>query len=114
MFQTGSVDGGKTWSAMKPTGVLGSPPHLVRHSSGVLVCVYGYRAPGFGQRVLLSKDDGATWENWIIRDDAPHSDLGYPASVELSDGNIYTIYYQAASKDEKCSLMWSRWRLPSL
>lgn len=114
MFQTESVDGGKTWSDMKPTGVLGSPPHLVRHSSGVLVCVYGYRAPGFGQRVLLSKDDGETWENWIIRDDAPNWDLGYPASVELGDGSIYTIYYQAVSEGQKCSLLWSRWSLPPL
>ncbi len=114
MFQTESTDGGKTWTQMKPTGVYGSPPHLIRHSSGVLVCVYARRMPAFGQKVLLSKDEGETWEDWIIRDDAPNWDLGYPASVELSDGSILTAYYQAAAEGEKASLMWSRWQMPSL
>ena len=113
MFKTESTDGGKTWTTAEPTGVLGSPPHLIRHSSGVLVCVYGYRAPGFGQRVMFSKDDGVTWDSdWIIRDDGPDSDLGYPASVEMSDGSILTIYYQKVPGDNLCSLLWSRWKLP--
>ena len=60
-MQTDSVDGGKTWSIPKPLGFHGSPPHLLRHSSGVLVCVYGYRQPGYGQRAMLSRDDGAMW-----------------------------------------------------
>jgi len=112
LFQTESTDGGVTWSPASPIGVYGSPPHLIRHSSGALVCVYGYRRPGFGQRAMLSDDDGATWDSdWIIRDDGPDGDLGYPASVEMDDGSIFTVYYQKVPGDTKCSLLWSRWRL---
>lgn len=112
LFQTESTDGGVTWSQAEPTGVYGSPPHLIRHSSGTLVCVYGCRRPGFGQRAMLSRDDGATWDSdWIIRDDGPGGDLGYPASVEMEDGSVFTVYYQSVPGDAKCSLMWSRWKL---
>ena len=112
LFQTESADGGRTWSQARPTGVCGSPPHLLRHSSGALVCVYGYRRPPFGQRAMASADDGASWTaDIVIRDDAPDWDLGYPSSVELDDGSILTVYYQKHAAGEKCSLLWSRWRL---
>lgn len=113
LMQTESSDGGLTWSAPRGLGFHGSPPHLLRHSSGALVCVYGYRQPAFGQRAMLSYDEGVTWEHdWIIREDGPDGDLGYPASVELDDGSLFTVYYQKAPGDAKCSLLWSRWRLP--
>ena len=113
LMQTESDDQGQTWSIPRPLGFHGSPPHLLLHSSGVLVCVYGYRQPGFGQRAMLSSDQGATWElDWIIRDDGPDGDLGYPASVELEDGSILTVYYQKTPGDSRCSLLWSRWTLP--
>lgn len=110
---TESDDGGRTWSQARPMGFHGSPPHLVRHSSGVLVLTYGCRQPPYGQRVALSHDDGATWDHdWIIRDDGPDGDLGYPATVELADGGLFTVYYQKVPGDEKCALLWSRWTLP--
>ncbi len=113
MFQTESYDGGKTWSTAKPTGVLGSPPHLLRHSSGVVICVYGYRKEPYGERAMISYDDCKTWiTDYILRDDAPDSDLGYPASVELEDGSIFTLYYQKYAAGEKPSLLWTRWELP--
>ena len=113
LFQTDSADGGRTWTRARPTGVYGSPPHLLRHSSGTLVCVYGYRKKPFGQRAMLSRDGGRTWAaDWIIRADGPDGDLGYPASVELPGGEVLTIYYQKYAAGEKCSLLWSRWRLP--
>ena len=108
-----STDGGKTWSALEETGCMGSPPHLLRHSSGAIVCVVGYRSDGFGQRCMISYDDGKTWDkDFIIRDDGPHGDLGYPASVELPDGSILTIYYQYLANQGKASILWSRWSLP--
>ncbi len=114
LFHTQSLDGGHTWSEATPTGVYGSPPHLLRHSSGTLVCVYGYRRTGYGQRAMLSDTEGAAWDSdWIIRDDGPDWDLGYPASVEMEDGSLFTVYYQKMPGDAKCSLLWSRWKLPS-
>jgi sialidase-1 len=115
LFQSDSLDGGKTWSEARYTGVYGSPPHVIRHSSGALVCVYGYRKDPYGQRVMISRDEGVTWDsNWIIRDDGPHGDLGYPASVELGDGRIMTVYYQNLDGSQKnCSLLYSVWEMPA-
>ena len=113
LMQTGSADGGRTWTTAKPLGFHGSPPHLIRHSSGVLILTYGYRQAPFGQRVAFSHDDGATWDHdWIIRDDGPDGDLGYPSTVDLGDGSLFTVCYQKVAGDKKCSLVWSRWQLP--
>ncbi len=113
MAQTESLDGGRTWSVPRPLGFHGSPPHLMRHSSGTLVLAYGYRLAPFGQRVAISRDEGATWEHdWILRDDGLDIDLGYPATVELPGGDLLSVYYQRLAGDEKCSVLWSRWRLP--
>lgn len=113
MFHTESLDRGKTWSMAKPTGVQGSPPHLIRHSTGAIICVYGYRKEPYGERAMISYNEGATWEtDFILRDDAPDGDLGYPASVELDDGSILTVYYQKYAAGEKPSLLSTRWRLP--
>lgn len=114
MFQTSSEDGGRTWAQAEPLGFHGSPPHLLVHSSGVLIGTYGRRLPPFGQRVMLSRDGGSSWDyDYILRDDGPDTDLGYPSSVEMDDGSALTVYYQKQkSSEEKCSLLWSRWRLP--
>ncbi len=113
LMQTESADGGRTWTPARPLGFHGSPPHLLRHSSGMLILTYGYRQAPFGQRLAFSHDDGATWQHdWILRDDGPDGDLGYPSTVELADGSLFTVCYQKAAAGEKCSLLWSRWKLP--
>ncbi|MBN1247236.1 MAG: exo-alpha-sialidase [Anaerolineae bacterium] len=113
MVQTTSDDGGRTWTTPQPLGFHGSPPHLLRHSTGALVAVYGYRLAAYGERAMISYDNGASWKaGYVLRDDGPDGDLGYPASVELSDGSLFTVYYQKRAGSEPCSLLWSRWRLP--
>jgi len=113
LFQTTSDDGGYTWTQARPTGVYGSPPHLLRHSTGTLICVYGYRRPPYGQRAMISRDGGQSWQaDLILRDDGPGWDLGYPASVEMPDSSILTVYYQQYRAGERCSLLWTRWTLP--
>ncbi len=110
---TRSVDGGKTWE--KPEFlVAGSPPSLLLHSSGTVVMSYGWRGEDPGQRIAFSRDGGKTWSlDWILRDDGPDGDLGYPSTVELADGTLYTVYYQKAHEgDLNCALMASRWELP--
>ncbi len=107
-----STDGGKTWSIPKPTGICGSPPHLMLHSSGALVCTFGRRTKPFGERAAVSYDYGETWQDeYVLFDDAPDTDLGYPSTVELSDGSLLTVYYQKYAGDEKCSILQTRWRL---
>ena len=89
-YQSESLDGGKSWTQPKPLGVDGSPPHLLCHSSGVLISAYGRRTPPFGQRVMFSTDSGKTWDvDYVLRDDGPSSDLGYPCSCLL-----YTSLYK--------------------
>jgi len=115
MYQTTSEDGGITWSEAEPLGFHGSPPHLIKHSSGIIICAYSFREKPYGIRVMLSRDNGQSWEyNYILRDDGIHPDLGYPSSVELADGSIITMYYQKLnSADEKCSLLFTRWMVPT-
>ena len=115
MCQTVSTDGGETWTQAELLDFHGSPPHLLQHSSGTLICSYGYREKPYGERIMLSRDGGDSWEyDYILRDDGPHPDLGYPSSVELGDGSILTVYYQQPEKaDDKCSLLYSRWELPA-
>ena len=110
---TFSRDGGRTWTEPKRMNVAGSPPHLLKHSSGAIVMVYGYRHPGYGQRAVVSRDNGLTWsEEIILRQDGPSSDLGYPCSIELDDGSIYTVYYQALPGKSNTSVLWTKWTLP--
>ncbi len=115
MCQTLSNDGGKTWSRAELMDFHGSPPHLFRHSGGKLIATYGYRERPYGIRAMISQDDGQSWQyDYILRDDGPHPDLGYPSSVELGDGSILTVYYQRPrSVEDKCALLRSRWRLPA-
>ncbi|MCF6334033.1 MAG: exo-alpha-sialidase, partial [Draconibacterium sp.] len=60
-----------------------------------------------------SKDGGKTWdiEHEIILKHAINGDLGYPASVQLGDGIILTIYYEIDKKGEKTCLMGTKWSL---
>ena len=88
-----SHDRGRTWSALEYLAE-GSPPHLLRHSSGAIVCTQGYRIKPFGIRALVSRDEGGSWEEFVLDDSQPGGDLGYPASVELADGSVYTVFYR--------------------
>lgn len=113
LFQTESLDGGITWTPPKQTEAHGAPPHLLYHSSGAVICVYGYRLKPYGQRAMVSYDDGKTWmTDIILRDDAPDDDLGYPSCVELSDGSVLTVYYQKLTSGKNTSVLWTRWHLP--
>ena len=114
MAMTLSEDGGKTWGEVYPTGVSGSPPHLMMHSSGALVCSYGRREFPCGERAIVSYDYGRTWEDeYILHNpkDEYGKDLGYPSTVEMDDGSLYTVYYQKYEDDLKCSMLYTRWNL---
>ncbi|MCX6899463.1 MAG: sialidase family protein [Verrucomicrobia bacterium] len=113
--QSESEDGGRTWSMIHRTEMWGYPPHLIRLNDGRLLVVYGHRRKPYGQRACLSYNDGRTWDfkNEIaLVDDAPDGDLGYPASAQLGDGTVLTIYYQKDQPADKPSLMATHWRLP--
>lgn len=115
IYTTIPSDGGKSWSEPVCTDVSGSPPHLMLHSSGALICSYGRREEPYGEHAVVSYDYGKTWaEDYIINDNTDSSDLGYPASVELWDGSIMTVYYQKLPGDNNCSILSTKWRLPEI
>jgi hypothetical protein len=93
-----SDDNGTTWHHFRRpvlhTGMGGNPPTLAKLQDGRLCLTYGYRAEPYGIRAKLSANDGATWSQKIVlRDDGGSHDLGYPRTVQQSDGTIVTIYY---------------------
>lgn len=113
VFTTFSYDGGKSWTVPQCIGQVGAPPHLMLHSSGAVVLTTGRRIAPYGQRARISYDGGKTWgEELVIGQEAPDWDLGYPSSVELSDGSILTVYYQKYPGDSYNSILSTRWELP--
>jgi len=116
-YVTVSDDNGKTWS--NPTFVTcGAPAHLMLHSSGAIVMTYGFRGNGqddtaYGIRARYSLDNGATWSGEILLDGAAYNaDCGYPASVELEDGSICTVYYKKTNSYSKHGVWSLSWSLP--
>lgn len=113
LYQTISADGGKTWSAPEQllTDHGGAPAHLYRHSSGTLVSVYSYRtAPNYGIRAMLSADGGKTWQKDRILWETPVSgDLGYPATTELNDGTLLTVFYAKDAEPGPAVIKQLRW-----
>ena len=112
LWQFTSDDGGHSWTEPKPTDILGKPPHLTNLADGRILVTYGYRHEPYGQRACVSSDGGETWDydhEIILRDDAPNGDLGYPASVQLDDGTVMTVYYQQDQPGEKTCLITTHW-----
>lgn len=59
---------------------------------------------------MISFDEGESWEaDYVLRADGPTGDLGYPASVEMPDGSLFTVYYQSTGENYKTSILWTRW-----
>lgn len=110
-----SADGGRSWSMPEPTGMVAfdNPPHLLRLADGRLLCTYGQRQAPFGERACLSVDEGRTWlvDDQIVLCDAPDTDLGYPATAEISPGELLSVYYQRHQPGEKVSINATRWSL---
>jgi len=114
VYTTFSDDGGKTWTMPKPTGASGTPPHFLVHSSGAVVMTHGRRGNSNFEIAMISYDGGETWgDELIISPESPDWDLGYPSSVELSDGSILTVYYQKFGNDTYNSILYTKWQLPN-
>ena len=111
--QSESKDGGKTWTPVHRLDIHGHPPHLIRLADNKLLTVYGIRDGAFGEYACISDDNGKTWDvkNQIKLAGHWCGDLGYPASAQLSDGTIITVYYQSEKNGEKPCLMATKWRV---
>ncbi len=106
-----STDGGKTWSEKQKVAD-GFPSHLLRLGDGRLLMTYAWRQEPFGIRGKISGDHGRTWsEEFVLTKDAAGWDLGYPSSVELADGGLLTVWYEAPKEVHKAVLKEACWRL---
>jgi hypothetical protein len=125
-LQSESADGGKTWSVPHSIGVWGFPSHLLRLQDGRLLMTYGHRRPPLGNQARLSEDGGRTWSKPIIISadgglvsdpwiwtwkDARVADFGYPASAQLADGSLLTVWYEATADRPRAVLRQAHWSL---
>ena len=112
-YQTRSFNKGKTWT--KPELILpaygGAPCHLLLHSSGVLISAYGFRQPPYGIRVMLSEDNGNSWQKDMPLWEGVSSDLGYPATAQLPDGSLLTVFYAKDDTDGPAVIKQVKWKL---
>jgi len=114
-----SDDAGHTWTWPKKTVMWGKPAHLLELRDGRILCVYGYRRKPYGIRATISYDRGKTWDidNEIIvwtRKDRKLCDLGYPESILLDDGRVFTVYYHNFIGGRlNCFISGSSYRVPS-
>ncbi len=110
-LQTESTDRGKTWSEMHPI-TFGLPSHLLRLRDGRLLMSYGHRRKPYGNQARLSTDNGKSWSDpMLISADGTSGDLGYPSTVELADGTLLTIWYEAMAEPKPAVLRQARWQL---
>lgn len=114
VFQSVSDDGGKTWSEpqmlLDETG--GAPPHLIQLSSGIILSTYGRRKQPYGIMAMISFDGGESWEKDIrIYENTASDDIGYPSTVELTDGSLLTVFYAADSEDKPCNILQQKWKI---
>lgn len=117
--QSQSTDGGKTWTQPQKTQMLGYPPHLLKMRNGWILATYGRRVAPMGQRACVSTDNGRTWNTeseFTLCTAAPQpaADLGYPSTVELDDGTLYTVYYQKPEDSDTPAIMATHWEIKPL
>ncbi|NOY82345.1 MAG: exo-alpha-sialidase [Kiritimatiellaeota bacterium] len=87
---------GRRWSPVRKTRVRGFPQHILALKDGRLLMTYGYRYKPYGIRACISRDRGRSWDvdrEILLAHGAPTPDLGYPVSIELKDGRVFTVYY---------------------
>ena len=101
-----STDGGKTWSAVQPSGI----PHPVtrfsirRLASGKLLLVR-HNPPAEHAKArshlsaFLSDDEGKSWKGGLLLDE--RNGVSYPDFVQAADGRLYIIYDFARTKEKE-------------
>lgn len=111
-LQCESSDGGKTWSTPHSIGVWGYPSHLLKLNDGRLLMSYGHRRQPIGNQARLSEDHGQTWSDPLpISTDATSTDLGYPSTIELTNGTLVTLWYERMQNSDKAVLRQAKWKL---
>lgn len=112
-----SDDLGNSWQYLnRPTSNMGgNPASMIKLADGRIALTYGYREVPYGVRARVSADSGQTWgDEIVIRVDGGCWDLGYPRSIQRSDGKIVTIYYFNDAPDQERYIAASIWDPPAV
>jgi sialidase-1 len=92
-----SYDAGFTWDIPRKAGIWGQPAHLLKLQDGSLLATYGHRRQAYGIRARqVTFKPPIGWQigpEIILRDDGAGWDIGYPASTQLPNGDIFSVYY---------------------
>lgn len=105
-----SRDGGKTWSepaTINDLSIDDRDARIIRTKQGTML-VSWFTGPPYHTDLQSELWDV---DNEIRLSEASNGDLGYPASVQLKDGTIWTVYYEIDQPGEKPCLMGTHWRL---
>jgi hypothetical protein len=94
-FETHSDDAGQSWSPMRQLNFRGDSPSMIRLSNGALLAAIRSLPEGgaAGIGLVLSADEGATWELLGNIHDQKNWDMAYPDLIRLADGRILCVYY---------------------
>jgi hypothetical protein len=110
-----SEDDGLSWELLsrpiEATGRGGNPPTLTKLQDGRLCLTYGFRDAPYGIRAKVSADNGQSWgEEIVLREDGGNHDLGYPRTVQRSDGSLVTAYYYNDHPESERYIAATIWR----
>ena len=109
IMKTVSADDGRTWSGWEKTGICGSPPHLCRLNDGRHILTYARRIEPYGIYGRIVETDGGIGEKEYRLAECQDNDIGYPTSVQLPDGSIFTAYYARVENDSMASILYTKW-----
>ncbi len=112
VYQSISRDGGRTFSVAEPLDFSGSPPFIMNHSSKAVISTYAHRSDPCSVQAAVSLDMGISWESNLVLDDFPETwDMGYASTVEISGGDLFTLFYCRDTKCSSSALRYVKWRL---
>ncbi|WP_409340435.1 discoidin domain-containing protein [Paenibacillus sp. MBLB4367] len=101
-WESHSYDNGFTWTQAARTSMKAHCSDLLLLSGGLLLHTWGDRSFAFsGGRPVVGKaipvgDDWDDWQTVGIYKNGSVGDMSYPSAVELPDGTIFIVYYDAS------------------
>lgn len=102
-WESESFDNGHTWTPAVRTTMYAHCSDLLVLSNGTVLHTWGDRKFDFSSgravvgRVMEPGTDWDDWEDGLIYKSPGSTDMAYPSAVELSDGRIFIVFYDAHS-----------------
>lgn len=110
-LQMESTDGGRTWSVPHSIDVPGFPSHLLKLADDRLLMSYSHRSEPMGNYARISEDNGQSWGAPFVFGPTRTGDMGYPASMQLPDETILSVWYEQVPGVAQTVIRMARWSL---